>query len=83
MRTPILMIAIGMTAAAAAAQPAEAPVQKAAQSADRPAAAVTPAAATEEQTPATQPRQSDADSTKPVRHARVTTCRCGEQDPSR
>jgi hypothetical protein len=45
---------------------------------------VTPAAATEEeQTPAAQPRQIEADPAKPVRHARVTTCRCGDQDPSR
>lgn len=65
--------------AAVSAEPPKAPVQKAQQPAEQ-AAPVVVAAADETPAPAvTDPQESPP--AKPVRHARVTTCRCGGQNP--
>jgi hypothetical protein len=75
------MIAIAITSAVAgAAEPAKAPVQKAQQPADNPPVLVASATAV----PIAQalPQENAVDPGKPVRHARVTTCRCGDQNPS-
>jgi negative regulator of sigma E activity len=67
-------------AAAGFAEPPKTPVANAEQSAGQQAPVVVAAA---DEAPATtasdqqQPQQS-----KPARHARVTTCRCGDQTPS-
>jgi hypothetical protein len=81
MRTSILMIATGIiSAAAGAAEPPKAPVQKAEQTADNPPVLV--ASATEASVSPTLQQDKSANPIKPVRHARVTTCRCGDQNPS-
>ena len=81
MRVRLLMVAIaGLSLSATAlADPAKAPVSKAGQPADQ-AAPVLVASADEVIAPVTNDRQPKAaDPAKPVRHARVTTCRCGDQ----
>lgn len=83
MRVRLLMVALaGLSlSAAASADPAKAPVQKAGQPADK-SAPVLVASADEAAAPApTDQAQPPADPAKPVRHARVTTCRCGDQTP--
>ena len=86
MRAHLFAIAVaGLTvAAAASADPAKAPVSNAEQASNQPAPVMVAAAeavrepAADEQQPPQQPSATD----KPVRHARVTTCRCGGQTPS-
>lgn len=81
MRVRLLMVAIaGLSlSAAASAEPAKTPVQKAEQPSDQ-AAPVLVASADEVIAPVTNDRQPKAaDPAKPVRHARVTTCRCGDR----
>lgn len=82
MRAHILMIVSGIALAApVSAEPAQAPVQKADQRAEQPV--VLMAAASE--VPEAQPQQPSPIANapvKPVRHARVTSCRCGDQNPS-
>lgn len=81
MRTFALMIAISIApAAAGAAQPANAPVQKTQPAADDPVVVLASAPESKASPPA--PQQNATDPVKPVRHARVTTCRCGDQNPS-
>ena len=83
MRVRLLMVAIaGLSLAATAlADPAKAPVQKAGQPADQ-AAPVLVASADEVNAPVASHQQPQvADPAKPVRHARVTSCRCGDQTP--
>jgi hypothetical protein len=80
MRIRLLVTAAAILtfAAAASAEPPKAPVQKA----EQPAGQQPMIVAAADETP--QPVVSDAQAsapTKPVRHARVTTCRCGGQNP--
>ncbi len=81
MRARLLIIAIGglSIAAAASAEPPKAPVQKA----DQPTGQSRPLiVASADETPA-QPaaEQQNSAPAKPARHARVTTCRCGDPTP--
>lgn len=82
MRAHMLMIVAGMALAAPAiAEPAKAPVQQTDRRADQPV--VLMAAASE--VPQIQAQQQSPDTAtpaKPARHARVTSCRCGDQNPS-
>lgn len=82
MRAHILTIVAGLVLAApVTAEPAQVPAQKADQSAEQPPVLL--AAASE--VPRVQPQQpapNAAAPAKPVRHARVTSCRCGDQNPS-
>lgn len=81
MRAPVLMIAIAITSVAAnAAEPMRAPVQKVEQTEDNPPVVV--ASATQAPLVQTVPPEKSADPVKPIRHARATTCRCGDQTPS-
>lgn len=64
-------------AAAAFAEPAKAPVQKAAQPADRPAEVVVASVDTVRPT-VTAGDQADSAPAKKVRRARVVSCRCGD-----
>jgi hypothetical protein len=77
------MIVSGLALAApVTAEPAEAPVQKTDQRAEQPV--VLMAAATEvPQVQTQQPSPNAAAPAKPIRHARVTSCRCGDQNPSK
>lgn len=81
MRSRLLIVAVsGLSfAAAAAAEPAKAPVRKAEQPAEQ-AAPIVIASADEVRTPATA--QQAAAPAKRERRARVTTCRCGDQSPN-
>ena len=84
MRIHSVMVAIAMLSisATAVADPAKAPVHKADQPTGQ-AAPVEIASADDASTPAaTDQQQPQADPAKPVRHARVSTCRCGDQTPS-
>ncbi len=86
MRAPLFAIAVaGLSfAAAASADPAKAPVRQAGQESNQ-SAPVIVAAADPLRGPAAadqQQQQPSATADKPVRHARVTTCRCGDQTPS-
>ena len=75
-----LMIAAGtlLLVQPASAEPVKAPVQKAEQPSDAPAPVIVAAADT---VVAAEPKDQVAavPQPKPVRHARVTTCRCGDQ----
>jgi hypothetical protein len=86
MRAHLVSIAVGISlvSAVAAAEPPKAPLTKAEQSADRAPAAVVAASEAVVAAPADQRQQPQAsDAAKPpVRHARVSSCRCGDQDPS-
>ena len=76
-----LTVAIAMLSlsTAAFADPAKAPVHKADQPANQ-APSVETASADETATDvATEQQQPVADPAKAARHARVTTCRCGDQ----
>lgn len=80
MRIRPLVAAIAMLSLStvASADPAKAPVHKA----DQPVSqnSVEIASADDPSTPvASDQQQPQADPAKPVRHARVTTCRCGDQ----
>ena len=80
MRVRQLVAAIAMLSlsAAASADPAKAPVHKA----DQPVSQTSVEVASADDTAipaATDQQQPQADPAKPVRHARVTTCRCGDQ----
>ncbi len=80
MRIRLLVTAAAILsfAAAGSAEPPKAPVQKA----EQPAGQQPMIVAAADETP--QPVVSDAQASapaKPVRHARVTTCRCGGQNP--
>ena len=82
MRARLLIVAVsGLSlGAAAAAEPAKAPVR----SADQPAKQVAPvvlASADEIRAPAEAEQQTAAPA-KRERRARVTTCRCGDQTPN-
>jgi hypothetical protein len=68
-------------AAAAFAEPPKTPVSNGEQSSGQQAPVVVAAA---DETPAggTVNDQPQAQQSKPARHARVTTCRCGDQTPS-
>jgi hypothetical protein len=76
------MIISGIALAApVSAEPAQAPVQKTEQRTEQPV--VLMAAASE--VPDAQPQQPSPIASapaKPIRHARVTSCRCGDQNPS-
>lgn len=77
----LLTVAIAMLSisTAASADPAKAPVHKADQPASQaPSVEVASADETAVAVPGEQ-QQPAADPAKPVRHARVTTCRCGDQ----
>jgi len=80
MRIRLLVTAIASLslAAAGSAEPPKAPVQKAEQPASQRPVII--AAADETSQPATGDPQASAPA-KPARHARVTTCRCGDQTP--
>lgn len=80
MRARLMMVAIaGLSlAAASSAQPAKDNVNKAGQPTDQ-AAPVVVASADEVSVPAGGDQQQAAAPAKPARHARVTTCRCGDQ----
>jgi hypothetical protein len=87
MRARLVSIAVGISlvSAVAAAEPPKAPVAKAEQPADRaPAAVMAAADAVVVSAPAEQHQQPEAsDAAKvPARHARVSSCRCGDQNPS-
>lgn len=82
MRAHILTIAAAVLCAVpAAAEPAKVPVQKPDRTVEQPAVLIAAAA---EIPQVQQPQQAPdaAPPARPVRHARVTTCRCGDQDPS-
>jgi hypothetical protein len=78
----MLMIVAGMALAApVTAEPAKVPVQQTDRRADPPV--VLMAAASEvPQVQAQQQSPGTATPAKPARHARVTSCRCGDQNPS-
>lgn len=81
MRARILTIAAAVILAApAAAEPAKTPESTPDQAAGQPMVVLASAA---EVPQVQQPQQlpNAAPAAKPVRHARVTTCRCGSQDP--
>ena len=69
------MLSVSTTAFA---DPAKAPVHKADQPANQ-APSVEIASADDAATDVATEQQPAADPAKPVRHARVTTCRCGDQ----
>jgi hypothetical protein len=81
MRARLFMTAIaGLSlATASSAEPAKAPVRKADQAVEKPAPIVVASAEEATVPPSTQ---QDSPPAKPVRHARVTSCRCGDQNPS-
>ena len=68
-------------AAAAAAEPAKPPVRKAEQPTEQPAPVLVAAADQVRAEPSAEAQPQPAAPTK-RRAARVTTCRCGGQDPS-
>ena len=81
MRVRSLTVAIAMLSisTAALADPAKAPVHKADQpSTQQPSVEIASADDTAADA-ATVQQQPVADPAKPARHARVTTCRCGDQ----
>ena len=80
MRVRLLVTAVASLALAGAgsAEPPKAPVQKAEQPAGQQPIVI--AAADETAQPTTSDPQASTPA-KPVRHARVTTCRCGDQNP--
>lgn len=80
MRTRLIVTAAAALALAGAgsAEPPKAPVQKAEQPAGQQPIVV--AAADETAQPVAGDPQASAPA-KPARHARVTTCRCGDQNP--
>jgi anti-sigma-K factor RskA len=85
MRAHILTIAAAMTLAApAASEPAKTPVQDPRGTVEQPVVLMAAAADVPQVQQPQQPQQapSAAAAAKPVRHARVTTCRCGDQNPS-
>jgi hypothetical protein len=83
MRARLLMVALaGLTVAgASAAEPAKAPVRKAEQPAEQPAPVLVAAADQVRAQPTAEPQPQAAAPVK-RRAARVSTCRCGGQDPS-
>jgi hypothetical protein len=82
MRAHILMIVSGIALAApVSAEPAQAPVQKADQRAEQPVVLMAAASEVPEARPQ-QPSPIASAPVKPARHARVTSCRCGDQNPS-
>ena len=80
MRVRLLVTAVASLALAGAgsAEPPKAPVQKAEQPSGQQPIVI---AAADETTPTVAGDQQASMSAKPVRHARVTTCRCGDQNP--
>ena len=86
MRAHLFAIAVaGLTiAAAASADPAKAPVSNAGQASNQPAPVMVAAAdaASDQSAEEQQQQQQPSATDKPIRHARVTTCRCGGQTPS-
>jgi hypothetical protein len=85
MRLSVFAIAVGSLslAAAVSAEPPKAPVRKAVQPSELPAPVVVASADTVS-TPegvAQQQEQQVSEPAKPARHARVTSCRCGDQTP--
>lgn len=83
MRVRLLIAALSglsLATAAAAVEPAKAPVRTADQPAEQDVEVVL-AAADEVRTPAGTDRQTAAPA-KRERRARVTTCRCGDQTPN-
>jgi hypothetical protein len=85
MRLSVLAVAVGSLslAAAVSAEPAKAPVRKAVQPSDLPAPVIVASADTVSSPEGVeqQPEQQASEPTKPARHARVTSCRCGDQTP--
>lgn len=75
---PLLIAAAALTfAAVAAAEPAKTDIREANPPAKRP---VVLASADDVRTPTPAPQESSATTpAKPVRHGRVTTCRCADQ----
>lgn len=80
MRIRPLVTAIAMLSLStvASADPAKAPVQKADQPVSQNSVEVASADGASAPVASDQP-QPQSDPAKPVRHARVTTCRCGDQ----
>jgi hypothetical protein len=83
MRARQLMLAFATLslAATALAQPARTPAAKADQPAQQ-SAPIVVASADQASAAAVADQQQASAPAKPVRHARVTTCRCGDQTPS-
>ena len=87
MRHFVLALAIASLplTAAASAEPAKAPVRDASQPVVQDTGVLVASAdavgspVADDQHPQVQPQASDP--AKPVRHARVTSCRCGDQTP--
>lgn len=78
----LVMIAAGLSLASAGwAEPPKAPVQKAEQPAKEEPAVVV-ASAGQRTRPNAEQQQQDEAPAKPARHARATSCRCGDQNPS-
>jgi hypothetical protein len=82
MRARAVMIAVGLSfASAAVAEPPRAPVREADQPAEKEKPVVL-AAADDLRLQANEPQEeSKAPAATPARRARVTTCRCGDQNP--
>ena len=72
-------VAAFSVAVTAPAEPPKAPVQRAEASPAQPAPVVIAAADETQQLPAGDAQPNAP--VKPLRHARVTTCRCGDQNP--
>jgi hypothetical protein len=82
MRT-LALIAVGICfASAAAAEPEKAPLQKAEQPARQQPIVVAAADSIARPTADARQQQQADDGAKPARRARVTTCRCGDQNPN-
>ena len=87
MRPYVLVLAASSLplTAAVSAEPAKAPVRNASQPVEQGTpvfvAAAESGAAAEANDPQPQPQPQVADPAKPARHARVGSCRCGDQTP--
>jgi hypothetical protein len=80
-RQMMLAAATLSLAATAFAQPVKSPAAKTGQTTGQ-SAPIVVASADEVATPPVTDQQQASAPAKPVRHARVTTCRCGDQTPS-
>lgn len=81
MRAHILTIAAIITLAApVGAEPAKAPAPNSDRTAEQPVITLASAAEVAQARPPEQ-SPSAVPAAKPVRHARVTSCRCGDRDP--
>ncbi|HEX2803078.1 MAG TPA: hypothetical protein VHN55_03720 [Sphingomicrobium sp.] len=82
MRARAVMIAVGLTfASAAVAEPPRTPAREVDQTAEKEKPVVL-AAADDPRLQASEPQEeSKTPAAAPARRARVTTCRCGDQNP--